>query len=424
MAGYLDRLTSGGITRDSDTNIAGATASGAIDVFNTVDSGTKDATDTVLDNDTFSVQDTARAGFLQAPMSAVESVQQGEPTWVTGDQAAEGFEQADDGTTSWIDNQVEGTALEDGRLGTLTDGARWLTDTLVTDTGRIALGTATGVDTEDGSTDYEVGAMDVAEIGITAATAGTGKAATSALRSGDDAGGLVSRVVGNSDEGAEVTAQRGNQGGQTAAQRSNQGGQAANSRNQGSGTGTGAQAADDTPELVASGEDATSFTRSSNEAADTFTIADNTAYRSGTSAADEGTALAQRIGDTARRFMPNVGRLTPNLGRTGKTIAGGGAVIGGGALVASSLNDEYETQDYVFRQTDNFEKTSEHPEGGALYEAIRKGEEGNEIDGYTVIVGQQGSSLIMVDGEGNRTTAPLAASEFSSSAAIPSGGDS
>ncbi len=126
-------------------------------------------------------QDITRGALIQAPMSAVKTAQRGEATWVTGDQAARGFQQVDEGITEGIDRSLETFGLEDNRV---IGGARTAGDVLIGDTIRNVYGTTTGMDIEEGDADFETDAWALADTALTVGSLGSGAIASRGVSAG------------------------------------------------------------------------------------------------------------------------------------------------------------------------------------------------------------------------------------------------
>lgn len=367
-----------------------------VNVGRVADQGTRRGTSFLLDNERYSVQDTLRQNLVTTPMELTLSAQHRED--MTGElddeDVTQAFQDADAGATEFIDRQIEGTTFDDGYAGTATDATRWVGDTLVTEAGRIALGTATGIDTREGSTDYEVGLAEAADIGLTIGTAGVGRVGGRALREGaQEGGGLISRV----------TRQNGGSTGTSSPQQP---------------VTFGSRGDDAASTLSRSGDDAARA--GTRNADDTFNIrqAETITSSAPRSVDDAGRSLTDRIGDAIRSFGGGTPARLAGNSTARYTAAGlgiGAGAMGAGVVVdelttGEGLEEEYETEDYVFTQVEALPETGDHPEGGALYEALNKAS--NQIEGYTVIVGQRGRNLLMIDSSGNRVTAPLDIEQF------------
>ncbi|MBZ6496021.1 hypothetical protein [Natrinema longum] len=289
--GISDDFTS---TEDSG-GIRNVATTGAVEGFSATDSAVKTGSEAVLDNDRFSVQDTVRTGLAQAPMSAAASIKQGEPTWVNDDQVAEGFQQVDQSITNTIDSAVEGTPADNPA----TDAVRWAGDTLVGDALRIGVGTATGIDTEEGTTDYTPGALEAADIGLTLGTAGAGSAALrGGTRSLDSATSAVGRLTSRFGDDAGDAGRLMTDGGRS--------------------VDDIGSAADDTPQLVPSGEDALSFGSGADDARDAASrgvddvmdVFNRNADDAGRSTDDAATVVDDTVDDAGRAADDTGSQLT------------------------------------------------------------------------------------------------------------------
>ena len=233
-----------------------AEADGALERF---DVKVQAGMDFMLDNPNASVQEGSRTAL-------------GAATGMDDEELAEAAQNVDEGVTETIDETIEGTALDNRGTDLVRKGG----DMLVGELARAGVAGATGIDTEEGDTTGTVGAMDAVDIGLTVGTAGAGKAATGALRGAsksDEAGSLVGRVLGSSDDAGGAAARSGDEAG-----------------------GAATRSADDA-------DDAADLSRTADEADETLPATRDgddalDAFNTGTRSADEG-ATAGRSADEA-----------------------------------------------------------------------------------------------------------------------------
>lgn len=182
-------------------NLVNRAVGGAKDAFNTVNSATKDTVDAALDNEKFSVQETVQAGMTEAYQAGSGNED------ATAEDVAESFQETAQGAAeTWEDvtPDADSGGLS-GAAGGALEAGEFLGDALIAEPADAVFEGVTGVDVETGSTEAEVGAVDVADVGLTLGTAGAGKAGASVLRNADEGGRLLSRVsdmAGLSDEAA------------------------------------------------------------------------------------------------------------------------------------------------------------------------------------------------------------------------------
>lgn len=322
--------------------------------YSAADSATRSMSDTVLDNERFSIQDTARTGLAQAPMSAAYSLREGEATWLDDDEVAEGFRQLDDEITETVEGAVEGTALDN----TGTDALRWAGDNIVLEGARIGIGTSTGIDTREGETDYTPGLAEAADIGLTVGTAGAGAAATRGLRSADEGSGALSRLTSRFGDDASDGQRMMTDGGQPADgglpdvfNPGRDGDGVLPAVRDGDGAATATRSTDDATRTAEDGDALLPAARDGDRAGDPFTRAGNRfggddAAQAGTRSSDDAlTATRSDDGvfrvDDASRAGTRSGDDAAQVGaRTGDDAASAGSRTGDDAARATRTGDD------------------------------------------------------------------------------------
>lgn len=172
------------------------TVKGALQDF---DTAARAGFDFALDNPNASAQE-----GLKEAMKAPTEFATGEQ--VSDEELGQAFKSAAGKTEDAVQGAVEGTPLDNP----VTDAAKGAMDVFVADPAKAALRGTTGVSIDSGGTEGTVGAVDAFDVGVTVGTAGVGGAAASALKGADEgaavtdeAGGFLSRVMGQgTDEGA------------------------------------------------------------------------------------------------------------------------------------------------------------------------------------------------------------------------------
>ena len=199
---------------------------GLFDGLKSFNEDVRDATDSVVDNDALSVQDTVRGG-LEATTGAGDGAGEsdGDETQFAVDSAEffQGVDSAIAAPGQAFGEATEGTALDTGATGTTVKGTgaagEGVYDILVKDSAAIAYGTATGADlrqTEDpehATDDYAPGALETVDLAAVTATGGVGGAVTKggtkvATKIPKALGGLTDALRGGSkvtDEAVEVS---------------------------------------------------------------------------------------------------------------------------------------------------------------------------------------------------------------------------
>lgn len=162
--------------------------------FGYIDAGARALTDLTLDNPNASLQEGVQRGLVGAYRTG--QVASGQEVTATDEDVASAFQGAAGNFTQTTEDAIEGTAF-DNRA---TDAAAWAGRAVIAEPGKAVLGGLTGVDVDEGDTEATVGAVDMFDVGVTAATAGGGKLALSAARSSDEVGRLGAKALRGSDE--------------------------------------------------------------------------------------------------------------------------------------------------------------------------------------------------------------------------------
>lgn len=391
------------------------------------DTAVKAGTDFVLDNPNASLQDTTRERLASAG------------GFEDDEKLAEWAQEQDEAITETTDESVEGTAFDNP----VTDAARTGSDIVFGEFGRTVIGAGTGIDTETGGTEAQTGALELGDIALTAATAGTGRAAAGGARAAsksDEAASVIGRLTGRGDEAAETAVTQGDDllpvvrsgddaapgasrwvddAAETAARsadergrfgtdtfgRLTRGGESVGS----GGSVRGVVGAVEDGARTLGGRTRRLLSRSGDDAA-------GAAARSG----DDAAGAAARAGDDGGGA---ISRLTGS--RAGKAAAASAGVLGGGAILESSgAFDDLSVTDedgnrWALSSEGQFEPTEDHPEGGVLFR-VDQGPAG--AGKFTVMVGQTGRNVVILDADGNRVTAKIDVQEFSEAVSRGQGG--
>lgn len=180
-------------------DIAGLTQSTAETTFQTGKQAGKtldNVTETVTGTAAEPVQELSQRGMVGAFRAG--QLLSGEDPDATREEVAEEFSDSYTGFRESLDEKTDDTALDNPT----TDATVWAADAFVAEPAEIAFGTTTGVDPEEGGTDYAPGTLETAELALTGlGISQGGKLAKAGGRFGDELAGL-SR---GSDEAAQST---------------------------------------------------------------------------------------------------------------------------------------------------------------------------------------------------------------------------